>query len=77
MINLVVSYLKEDRTIHISIMDDCQYFDPVKYSDQFKALTDHDPEKPEEHIGIRMIASIAREMSYRNFFHLNALDITI
>ena len=77
LINLVVSYLKEDRTIHISIMDDCQYFDPVKYSDQFKALTDHDPEKPEEHIGIRMIASIAREMSYRNFFHLNALDITI
>ncbi len=79
-INLIVLYLKKENTVRISITDDCTFFDPVNYSKQFNAQSN--PESNAStgqpvNIGIHMIATIARDMSYRNYFHLNSVDITI
>ncbi len=79
-INLVVLYLKEDQAVHISITDDCAFFDPVNYSKQFQARQDFESNvfiDSKENIGIHMIVSIARSMSYRNYFHMNTVDIII
>ena len=57
--------------IILRIRDDCREFDPKKYLEQFS------PEDKTKNIGIRMIAGIAKDMTYRRNAGINTLLIMI
>lgn len=57
--------------IILRIRDDCREFDPKKYLEQFS------PEDKTKNIGIRMIAGIAKDMTYRRNAGINTLLIVI
>lgn len=55
----------------IRIRDDCRAFDPGKYMEQF---SDKDPTR---NVGLRMIISMAREVTYQNNAGINTLLIKV
>ncbi len=57
--------------VTIRIQDDCRKFDPCKRMKMF------DPEKPEENIGLRMVAGLAKDMNYYNNAGINSLIIKL
>ena len=60
---------KDELTIRIQ--DDCLKFDPCARMKMFA------PEKPEENIGLRMVAGLAKDMNYYNNAGINSLIIKL
>ncbi len=69
MVDIRVVY--KDGLLLLHMRDNCKPFDPGNQSRIFN------PEDPCANIGIRMVASMAKEMEYRNSLNLNNLSITI
>ena len=57
----------------IRIRDNCKGFDPVKYFEIHKV----DSDDPTEHIGIRMVFEMVKDVKYVNSLGLNCLTLTV
>ena len=66
-----VRVVHKDDNVILRIKDDCVSFDPAERQNIA------DPEDITKNIGIRMIYSMAKDVSYQNIFGLNVLTIRI
>ena len=63
--------LKKGDRYYVRFRNDCLIFDPLK---QLRLLSDEDPTY---HIGLRMIANLAREIQYTCVLKLNNILVKI
>lgn len=62
--------IRPENTV-VRIRDNCRHFDPVKYMEL------HSGDDPTEHIGIRMVMGVTKEVSYVNSLGLNNLTMIL
>lgn len=60
---------KESGSICFSMMDLCEHFDPTRF------ISIHQDSDPEEHLGIRLVMNMAKEVRYFNTFNSNNIII--
>lgn len=68
-IEIFVSYYNDE--VNIRIRDDAPSFDPRT------RLGTYNPEDPTKNMGIRLVNSVAKEMSYQSYFGMNVLSIKL
>lgn len=69
--SISVRVIKKEELYIVRIRDDCLIFDPLN---QLAIFSEEDPTR---HIGLRMVAKLAKEMQYTNILKLNKLLIKI
>ncbi len=71
-ISLTVFFL--DDAIHIRIKDDLKVFNPVEHAEKIREGQTDDMAM---NSGLRLAASMAKEMNYSNLFHMNVVEIVL